>query len=175
MTCPKKSQKAPSFHFSLSFFPYRILKALLDWIIRVGLSMHTLPFCVPQTFCSVAPRCFTTVLIDAQLKVATPHRPQQARQPLDKHGERLSHLATHRDNDGVRQRVCGSLSQTQTHTKLAGLWRWGTLYLALSGRWSPSRDVTAGSTRGESSRPHVCRFSQQLVLSLNATSLQTQW
>lgn len=54
--------------------------------------------------------------------VETPQRPQQAHLRLDNQGERegISHLATHRDNDAVRQRVCGSLSQTQPHIEPAG-------------------------------------------------------
>lgn len=41
-----------------------------------------------EPFALLQPHYFTTVLIDAQLKVKTPHRPRQAHQPLDKHGER---------------------------------------------------------------------------------------
>lgn len=116
-----------------------------------------------KPFALLQPHYFTTVLIDAQLKVKTPHRPRQAHQPLDKHGERISHLATHWDNDGVRQRVCVDHSRRQ---KLAlswrGLWRWGALYLAVSERWSLNRDVIFGSTQCESGRLHVYGFPNSL-------------
>lgn len=59
----------------------------------------------------------------AEFQVKTPQRPRLAHLRLDKHRarRRISHLATRGDNDAVRQRVCGSLLQTQPRTELAGV------------------------------------------------------
>lgn len=161
----KKTSILPLF-FSSFFLEHteegRIRHSDASWTVCT-LSCSTSPQChVPQTFCSIAAHHSTIALVDAQLKVKTPHRPRRAHQPLDKPRERILHLSTHWDNDGVRQRVCGSLSQTQTHTELAGLWRWGALYLAASGRWSLNCDVTVGSAQSESRCVHVYRFSNSL-------------
>lgn len=171
---PPKKSSILSLFFSSFFLEHTeegcIRHSDASWTVCT-LSCSTSPQChVPQTFCSIAAHHFTIALVDAQLKVKAPHRPRRAHQPLDKLGERIPHLSTHWDNDGVRQRVCGSLSQTQTHPELAGLWRWGALYLAASGRWSLNRDVTVGSAQSESRCVHVYVFLQQLVLSLNTTS-----
>lgn len=47
-----------------------------------------------------------------------------------------------RDNDTPWQHVRGSASQTQTHFELAGLWRYGALYLATSS-WRPFKSCHA--------------------------------
>lgn len=55
----------------------------------------------------------------AQLKVKTPHK--SGCLSLQMRAERIAHLVSPWDDDGVRQHVCGSLSQTQTHSELAAV------------------------------------------------------
>lgn len=56
----------------------------------------------------------------AQLKVKTLHR-SGCLISLQMRTERIAHLVSPWDDDGVRQHVCGSLSQTQTHSELAAV------------------------------------------------------
>lgn len=85
--------------FRFLFPPYTHWKGLIrlsdeSWTECLLLNISPVS-CPPNLSFQLRPLFYNCAYKCLSLKVATPHRPQQSHQPLDKHRERISHLATH--------------------------------------------------------------------------------
>lgn len=124
----KRKSKTSIFSFLFIFLPLLDIKGFIRpndkaWTLYAHPPILHPPVLCPTNLLFRGAALLYNCAYRCSVKGRDPSQAPAGSSAPDKHGERLSHLATHRDNDGVRQRVCGSLSQTQAHTELAGLWR----------------------------------------------------